>query len=522
MITLIPENQTDFYKTGHIRQYPPGTEQVYTNFTARSNRLVRDKTEGSDTHVVVFQIQAFIEYFIRHFWNFEFFNQPKDEVLSRHSYRMLNALGPGAVSSQPFADLWELGYLPIMIKALPEGTLCPMGVPFLTITNTHPDFYWLPNYLETAISAEIWKYITNATTAYEFRKIINEWQEKTGSNPALCIWQGHDFSMRGMSGLEDAAKSAAAHLLSFSGTDTISGIDYLERYYWADAGSELIGGSVAATEHSVMCLGGKQDEIETIRRIIQDEYNSGIVSIVSDTWDYWKVITEIIPQLKDVIEARVPDALGNAKVVIRPDSGDPIKIITGYMLDEYSETINPDGTSTYRDRLDGRVLTLAEIRGSIVCLYDTFGGSENAKGYKELNPRIGLIYGDSITRGRARDIFNRLERKGFASSNVVFGIGSYTYQNVTRDTYGMAVKSTYGVVDGESRVMFKDPKTDNGSKKSAAGLLRVDYENGDYVLRQNVTPEEEAGGELKTVFLNGNAVGPRQTLAGIRARLGVY
>jgi nicotinamide phosphoribosyltransferase len=281
--------------------------------------------------------------------------------------------------------------------------------------------------------------------------------------------------MRGMAGLEAATFSSAGHLLSFSGTDTIPTIDFLEKYYNADSDKELIGGSVAATEHSVMCMGTNEGEQETFKRLITEVYPNGIVSIVSDTWDLWKVLTVYLPNLKDEVLAR------EGKVVIRPDSGDPVDIICG----------NPNGENE------------AERKGVIELLWDIFGGLENSKGFKELDSHIGAIYGDSITLERATQICERLKLKGFASTNVVLGIGSFTYQYNTRDTFGFAMKATYGEVDGNGREIYKDPITDDGTKKSAKGLMKIELENGKYKLVDQVSWEEEQQGELKMVFKDG-------------------
>ena len=276
-------------------------------------------------------------------------------------------------------------------------------------------------------------------------------------------------------------------------------IEFLETYYNANVEKELVGGSVPATEHSVMCMGEKEKEIETFRRLIEDLYPSGIVSIVSDTWDFWQVLTEYLPALKDKIMARTGGTFGD-KVVIRPDSGDPVKIICG---DESAEP----GT--------------AEHIGAVELLWGVFGGTVNEKGYKELDSHIGLIYGDSITPQRAIDIMEGLKAKGFASTNVVFGIGSYTYQHVTRDTPGLAMKATYGEVNGKGRNIFKDPKTDSGTKKSHCGLLKVERNpmNGNRLeTRQEVSWDEANTGELKPVFKDGKLL-RETTLSEIREKL---
>jgi nicotinamide phosphoribosyltransferase len=374
------------------------------------------------------------------------------------------------------------------------------------------------------MSAILWQPITSATIARQYRKILTEWASKTSDIPEFVDWQGHDFSFRGMAGLESAMMSGAGHLLSFTGTDTIPALLFLEKYYTANVEKELVGGSVSATEHSVMCAGGKDGEFETFERLITEIYPSGIVSIVSDSWDLWRVLTEYLPRLNDVIVAR------DGKVVIRPDSGDPVDIICGKPyrdIDELSDKYITSGPNLFR--FNGKFYTFfdkfnevegPEIKGVIELLWDTFGGTINSKGYKQLDPHIGAIYGDSITLERADEICRRLEAKGFASTNIVFGIGSFTYQYNTRDTFGMAMKATWVNVNGESREIFKDPITDDGTKKSAKGLLKVKKNaDGKYELHDRVTYEESIyDTDLELVFQNGKLV-KEQSLSEIRNRL---
>ena len=481
---MIPAaNYTDFYKTTHHTMYPNNTTKVYSNFTPRISRI-----EGIDK-VVVFGVQYFIKDFLIRRWNESFFNKPKDLVLAQYQRRMDNSLGKGAVNLDHLSKLHELGYLPIELKALPEGSLCPLKVPILTITNTHDEFAWLPNFLETILSNVIWHPVTSATIAYNYKIVLKDYALRT--NPEMIDfiqWQGHDFSMRGQSSFESSLVSGAAHMTSFNGSDTVPAIDWLEYFYGANSDLGLIAGSVPATEHSVMCLGGKDTEIDTYRRLINEVCPSGIISIVSDTWDYFGLLTKTLPLLKNEIMAR------NGKLVIRPDSGDPVKIICG-------DKSAPQGSP--------------EFKGSIELLWELFGGTTTSKGYKQLDPHIGLIYGDSITLDRCKEILKQLEEKRFASTNVVFGIGSYTYQYVTRDTFGFAMKATYGIINGQPVEIFKDPITDGGIKKSAKGLLKV---NEDFTLSECVTPEEERTGLLETVFLNGKLT-KDQTLDEIRKRL---
>jgi nicotinamide phosphoribosyltransferase len=562
-----PLTQIDFYKADHRRQYPDGTNLVYSNFTARSNSLsnLPDNNDG----IVFFGLQHYIKFFLIDSFNNGFFNKDKDAVVKEYKRRMDNALGKDAVPVEHIGALHDLGYLPIEIRALGEGTYVPIKVPVLTIHNTHPDFFWLVNYLETSISCELWKACVSATTAKWYKDLFDSYAHKTSDNIDFTGFQGHDFSFRGMSGVHDAALSGAAHLTSFYGTDTIPAIDLLEDYYHADSDLELIGCSVPATEHSVMAMGSKDGEIETFKRLIFDLYPKGIVSVVSDTWDLWKVLTEYLPLLKDDIMAR------DGKVVIRPDSGDPVDIICGikdtrkvfdlfecpdketmleyaeeYLHDKiceetahgeyggditediiwngdvYTLTYSPDWNrhdkeyyyiDNYGDKTPSidkvvPLVTTPSEKGCIELLWDIFGGTINSKGYKELSQKIGLIYGDSITPARAKQIMERLESKGFSSTNVVLGIGSFTYQYNTRDTYGFAMKATYGEVDGVGRNIFKDPVTDNGIKKSATGLLKVT--NG--VLYDNQDKNVES--DLKTIFKDGSLV-KETSLSEIRKRL---
>lgn len=475
---------TDGYKLDHRRQYPQGTTMVYSNWTPRRSRI-----DGVE-EIVFFGLQYFLKKYVLEDFERHFFQQPKERVLAQYQRRVNCYLGENSVGIQHIADLHDLGYIPMVFKAIPEGRSVPLRVPMFTMYNTLPEFFWLTNYFETLLSAVVWLPCNSATIARQYRLLLDRYASETSSQPDFVNWQAHDFSMRGMAGIEGALLSAAAHLLSFTGTDTIPAIDLLEQYYGADAENELIGGTVPATEHSVMCMGTATGEQETFRRLISEVYPKGIVSIVSDTWDLWKVLTEFLPALRDEIVGR------DGKVVIRPDSGDPVLILCG----------NPDGA------------TEPERKGVVELLWDTFGGHINGKGYKELAPCIGTIYGDSITLQRAEEICERLKTNGFASTNVVLGIGSFTYQYNTRDTFGFAMKATYGEVNGEGRAIFKDPVTDDGTKKSAKGLMQLRLENGRYQLLDDVSREEEMEGELKEVFRDGKLL-VELSLADIRRNI---
>lgn len=481
-----PLNAIDAYKLDHRRQYPEGTTRVYSNFTPRGSRIA-----GID-RVVNFGLQAFLQGFLTESFT-NWFLRPEDEVVSEYIDMHTNVLGPNEIGGDHIRALHQLQYVPLRFAALPEGTPVPLRLPFFTVENTHPDFFWLVNYIESVLSASVWLPATSATRAWHMRNLLVDAAKETGGPVEFVDWQAHDFSFRGMENLEASAASGAGHLLSFTGTDSLPALEWINRYYAGENG--FLGGSVAATEHSVMSAGGDLNETETYERLLK-LYPTGIVSVVSDTWDLWNVITNILPSLKDLIMKR------EGKLVVRPDSGDPADILCG----------NPH-----------EPLNSPAYKGVIELLWDEFGGTVNAQGFRELDPHIGAIYGDSITYERAQAITERLAYKGFASTNIVLGVGSYTYQFVTRDTFGFAMKATWAEINGEGRYLFKDPVTDNGLKKSAVGRLAVlpGAHGGSMTLVNRATPEQEARSLLKPVWENGQFL-RYQSFANVRETLRSY
>jgi len=493
-MNLLATLAADGYKLSHRVQYPEGTEKVYSTWTPRSGKHLPQVKE-----VVAFGFQGALKE-ITELFDKQFFSRPKEEIVSEYKRQVAAYLFNPNVYTKHLEDLHDLGHLPIEVKALEEGTLVPFRVPMFTVENTKDEFFWLTNYLETIMSALLWKPCTTASIAREYRKILDEAAIETTGSIMGVEFQGHDFSMRGMSGPEDAARSGLGHILSFVGSDTLPAVQYAEQYYNADVTKELVACSVPASEHSVMCAGEKESERETYRRFIEDLYPTGIVSIVSDTWDLWNVMENIIPSLKDSILARdggVPEAPD--KVVIRPDSGNPVDILCG----------DPNNSDPRAQK------------GVVEMLYDTFGGTVTEKGYKVLNPKVGAIYGDSITIGRTKEIVERLKAKGFASTNVVLGIGSYTYQMITRDSLGFAMKATSVTVNGQERAIFKDPITDDGTKKSAKGRVQVVRSLvGDEleVFDDNNPRRSHAPDLLQTIYKDGKFL-KETSLSEIRGRL---
>lgn len=549
---------TDSYKLSHKGFMTEGTEVIYSNGTARSSKYLPVIKEDFDDKVVWFGMQATL-LALRDLWDTWFFKRPKSEVIAETKALFDAYLGEDAIEMSHFEELHDLGYLPIRVKSLPEGSRVNIKVPLFTIQNTNKRFAWLTNYLETYLSAQLWKPTTVATIIYQYRKLVNEYAMKTVGSLDGTEFQIHGFEFRGMSNWQDAAACAAGFLLSSRGTDTIPALPYITQYYSSDPSKEFIATSVPASEHSLASTGiAVNGELETYRKWITEDYPTGIVSIIADTLDFFRVVTEFATLLKDDILNRQPNALGLAKVVFRPDSGDPADIICGtvrhsydslenaiaeleeihaasagedcegsynYGAESYSTTVFIKETNKYYrvetpfeyNRYDKKyyyidsqgettateVEATPEMKGAVQCLWEIFGGTTNELGFKHLHERVGLIYGDSITLERAKNILQRLEAKGFASTNVVFGVGSFTCQYLSRDSLGIAVKATAAVVNGELYELSKDPKTDDGTKKSAKGLLRVEKEGDNFVLYDQQTLEQEHQGQLRTIFEDG-------------------
>lgn len=533
---------TDGYKLDHRRQYPKGTSLVYSTWIPRNMEYMSDKLGTEINQCVAFGFQYFIKKVLIEGFYKNFFRRDKNKVVAEYQKFIDDFMPNNTIGTKHIEELHDLGYLPIEIKCLEEGSLCPKGVPMLTIVNTHPDFFWITNYLETVMSAGLWLATNSATIAYQFKKNLYQHLKNTIGLEGTELYRDflvHDFSMRGMGGVDAAINSGLGHIALFSGSETLPAIQVAKEYYSAEPN---VCATVPATEHSVMCAGSKENEFETYKRLLTEVYPEGFVSIVSDTWDYWNVIQNYIPRLKDVIMNR------NGRFVVRPDSGNPVYIICGYnylqadntdekslsefVQEWFAKYQNGDTTDNvdvlqidnqtkqffvrdndnnfYRVTIGNNAFLIDNVdeyivRGTYETLWSYFGGTQ-INGYKVLDTHIGVIYGDSITVPVQHEIYKRLEGKGFAATNLVLGVGSYTYQNNTRDQLGFAMKATYVMIDGVGHEIFKKPKTDNGLKKSLKGICCVyENENGLYVKDQQ--PQESYNhGLLKTVFVNGMIV----------------
>lgn len=618
----------DSYKVSHKRFETSGVTEIYSNFTARFGKYLKQLLgDAYDEQYVVFGVQWMLLR-LHTMAKTGFFDKPKEEVINK--MKKVHGAYIGNTDFEHFEALHDLGYLPIVVKALDEGTVTPIGTPFFTIRNTLPEFEWLPNLLETVISTDTWKQLTVATIARAFRKISNEYALETVGSLEGTEWQNHDFSCRGQSGLESSAINGAAFLTSSCGTDNVVSLWACEKFYQSTNDEGLLAGSVPAGEHSVTTSGilTAQERLEATRlvdegvyetereavkalveekcremgitlleaetdyvvSVLEEKFPAGIVAYVADSFDFWSFVSKIIPSVKDKILAR------DGKFVVRGDSGNPVDVICGFedadvkdlVARNLAEELVPGDSFTVDGQVyklisyppvgddqylpffsleengfvkkwdqeaeekafeelakqvdaevaelmkleqtfetvtkiadliltkseanffvinDNHVVVQAEAKGTIEVLWEIFGGTMTEKGYKMLNEHISMIYGDGINVQRSQEIFRRLKKKGFATLNIVFGVGSYSLNMISRDFLGMAIKATNQIVNVHGvdldHPIYKDPKTDT-SKKSARGLLKVyKNEDGKIVFDDMQTREQEETGLLSKVYENG-------------------
>lgn len=505
----------DFYKATHSMMYPKGITKLVSYFTPRTSRL------STSESVVNFGLQGFVKQYLCDAFEQSFFSRSEEEVVEEYK-RVLNiTLGEGLYDVEKVRALHRLGYLPIKIEEIAEGTRVPIHVPMLSITNTKPEFAWLVNTIESVMSAYLWHPMVCAEIGYQYRLLADKWYKKTVDEGDANIRRAFgDFSFRGQESPEAAITSSAAWLLSNVNTATVPAILYMEDFYKADIEKQEVGFGAVSTEHSVMCsnFAVDGDEKTMLVRLLTEIYPKGYFTCVCDSYDYWNVVKNILVEIKDIILQR------DGCFAVRGDSGDPVDIVC--------ETVE--------------------------ALWNIFGGRVNNKGYKVLDPHVKAVYGDSITLQRAEMIFSRLEKMGFAAQNVSLGAGSFSMQCIeedgilkpfTRDTFGMAVKSTYcevepeimcngGVVCGNDGIegfgaasweinIFKNPKTDSGVKKSQKGMIRVfrdaltdkiiyqDEYSASTLARDISNGKEQL---LETIFVDGKFV-KEQTLEDIRQTL---
>lgn len=410
---------TDSYKVSMFKQYPAGTTGVYSYIESRGGRY--DET-------VMFGLQAFIkEYLLEPITQADI--DIADEILTAHG--------------EPFnREGWEYilsahgGFLPVVIRAVPEGTVVPVKNVLATIENTDPKAFWLTTYLETALLRAVWYPVTVATQSYTIRKVILDYLEKTG-DPTTIDFKLHDFGARGVSSMESAGIGGAAHLVNFMGTDTLSGILYAREYYSAG----IAGFSIPAAEHSTITSWGRDNEVKAYANMVDQFAKPGsILAVVSDSYDIFNAASKL---WGEELKQKVIDS--GATVVIRPDSGDP-------------DTV---------------------CRKLVAILGDKFGYTTNDKGYKVLN-NVRLIQGDGVNEHTIRMILGGFQAYGWSADNIAFGMGGALLQQVDRDTQKFAMKCSAALINGEWVDVQKDPITDSG-KKSKAGRVQLWESGGEYI-----------------------------------------
>lgn len=463
----LPVLLADFYKTCHAEQYDPKITKVVSYYVPRKSRLY------NMNNVVFFGLQAFIgEYLVKYF-NENFFDRSIKDIISEYEDVLEQTMGPNRCHSEKIINLHKLGYLPIEIKALPEGTMVPIGTPMIEISNTHPDFAWCTNFIETLMLSELWYTMCVATTSKEYRDIANKWFEKTSYISARNAIS--EFGFRSLPGLHAAIKASSGFMLSFQKSSNIPAIQYVSEHY--ETKLKDVGGGMASTEHSVMCSSAVIDgnEKDLIKRLLTKVYPDGNFSMVCDSFDYWNIVDHILPELKTEILNR------KGTLFVRGDSGDPINIVTQ----------------------------------TVFHLWSTFGGTTNEKGYKVLVPQVRAIYGDSITQARADKIYSVLEAHGFSAENVALGAGGFSmlcYEldgdlcPLTRDTFNVAIKCTYVEYNDKPIPVYKNPKTDSGMKKSHKGCCAVIKSDDTLKCIDGLTFADTnlSINWLKPVFRNGN------------------
>lgn len=541
MYNMNPLLLTDFYKTTHAEQYPAGLTKMVSYFTPRMSRIV------DENKLTVIGVQGYCKEFLIDYFNRNFFNRKKEDVVEEYKLFLDAHLGNGAYSLDKVEKLHDLGYLPLEIRSIPEGSRIDMKVPMIEISNTHPDFVWLVNTNETTMCAYLWHMMVTANVGYKYRTIVNKYYEASVDNNIPRARALGNFSMRGEESIDSAMMSGAAWLLSFLNVATIPSIQWLKQYY--SSSDNNTGFGAISTEHSVMCsnIAIDGDEITHAKRLLTEIYPKHSFSMVADSRDFWNFVDNVLPHLKKEVEEH------EGYFAIRGDSGNPVEIIAGKKIvnvaNHYVEMFRrknvvdeflylyADGEKEiifrYDDNHYAKMIKLngeyalefdyiltSQDKGLAWRLLEIFGGTINSKGFYILNEKVKALYGDSITPINCEEIYKRLIINGIACNSVSLGVGSFSMQchenedgtlsPFTRDTYAIAVKATYAEdKDGKPINIFKDPVTDSGFKKSQKGCCAVLKSNDKYSYVDELTFDESRdynGNQFVTVFKDGKIV----------------
>ncbi len=452
---------TDSYKTSHWVQYPPNTEYVSSYIEARGT------SSNAFEHVLFFGLQAFLK---------EYLCKPISQADIDEAKTLLTAHGV------PFNEAgWQHllekhnGYLPLRIQAVPEGMVLPTGQVLCQVVNTDPEFFWLTSYVETTLLRAIWYPTIVASLSYYCKQIIKQGLEKSADNLDSLPFKLHDFGARGVSSLESAALGGLAHLVNFSGTDTLSAIVGASRWYGMR--EDMPAFSIPAAEHSTMTAWGREHEADAYANMLTQFGEKGkVMAVVSDSYDLWNAIDNIWGgKLKEQVEKM------GGTLVIRPDSGDPIKV----------------------------------VREALQRLAVKFGTTTNRKGYKVLPDCVRLIQGDGINPTSIANIIEAVTEAGFSTENITFGMGGGLLQQVNRDTLDFAMKTSAAEVGGEWRDVYKDPITSVAKRSKKGRLALVKNGNGFTTIREDELEQQQ--NLLQDVFLDGKIL-VEQNLTQIRER----
>jgi nicotinamide phosphoribosyltransferase len=437
--------QTDSYKFTHWKQYPPGTERVYSYLESRG---------GMFGQVVFFGLQYYLLKYLQGAVVDEQDVHEAQSFVDQH-------IGPGMFNGEGWMHIVRQhgGRLPVVIKAAPEGSIVDVQNVLMTIENTDPKCYWLPNYLETLL-LKVWYPITVATLSRAIRKVFLSALERSG-DPSLIDFKLHDFGYRGVSSEETAGIGAAAHLINFKGTDTVAGVRILQKYYHSE---QMEGFSVPAAEHSTITAWGRQNEVLAYKNMLS-QFPNGIVAVVSDSYNVYEACEKLWGEiLHDEVLQR------DGTLVVRPDSGNP------------RET----------------VLKVLAILG------EKFGHQINGKGYRVLNPKVRVIQGDGVNYWTIQDTLMAMNRAGWSADNISFGMGGALLQQLNRDTQKFAFKCSNITVNGEDRDVFKDP-VEGHDKASKRGRLALLFDDGLWST-ERVRNSDVGADQLQTVFRDGEVM----------------
>ncbi len=449
--------RTDSYKFTHWKQYPPGTQCVYSYLESRGGMFKRTLFFGLQYYLIEYLEGVVVS---------------EEDVIEARAF-VDGHIGPGAFNFEGWMHIVRRhgGRLPVVIKAVPEGSLVDVRNVLVTIENTDPLCYWLPNYLETLL-LKVWYPISVATLSNAIHEAVEQALDRSG-DPALIDFKLHDFGYRGVSSEETAGIGAAAHLINFKGTDTVAGIRCLQRYYGSE---EMEGFSIPAAEHSTITAWGRENEVQAYDNMLT-QFPNGLVAVVSDSYNVYDACEKLWGEmLHDKVLKR------EGTLVIRPDSGNPREV----------------------------VLKVLEILGR------KFGYETNAKGYRVLNPHVRIIQGDGVNYWTIQDTLTAMIRAGWSADNISFGMGGALLQQLNRDTQKFAFKCSSITVNGEDREVFKDP-VDGHDKASKKGRLALHNTNGKWTTTR--TGNGDAPGDaLRVVFRDGEVL-VRDTVKEVRERV---